>query len=591
MMPTKSDMAKYIKNYKFHSLYIKNMLSLLLLIFVPLIGVVSLTYFSYQNIRRNEINAQNEGYIVKVSADMDMVIKEAKSLLIYLGYHTDVQLFMYTDAAGEDIYYQLQNIYELLKIPVLSKEYVSSIYIYSPKISKVITHLSVWDYERFTDKPCIENYIAQEDKATGQWLALSESNKKRNGEKQLSVYFNMNLGPQYGGVCVMNIDLKELGKALNFSPDEQIWITDGQTILYATDTEAIGQPVDIIQNYSALLRDHSFIDSENIQRMKTSENTGLSVISQFSLNDHTDQLNRIRNFLILSILLMILVTVVLFFIIAVKIFAPIKMIMSTIEENQNQLQDLLYGENQILAEQNELQYIVNYIKKTVSTNKNIENELSERVRLLKKAQAVALQSQINPHFFNNTLETINWMAIRLLGGENDISHMAGALSTMLRMALENTDTIIPFRSELEHAQTYIEIQQKRYENKFDMVWEISEALADAKTIKILLQPIIENAIYHGIKPLTNKGIIRVSANVINAVVHVSVYDNGLGISPARQKELNRLVQSGIIHESAHIGLANVGQRIRLYFGEGYGLTIASEENAYTQVTVTFPLIT
>ena len=97
---------------------------------------------------------------------------------------------------------------------------------------------------------------------------------------------------------------------------------------------------------------------------------------------------------------------------------------------------------------------------------------------MKKAQAVALQSQINPHFLNNILETINWTAIELLGGRNEISAMAGSLSRMLRMTLENSDTVVSVRTEIQHCRYYLDIQKRRYEDKFDVVWEIPDEAYD-----------------------------------------------------------------------------------------------------------------
>jgi len=258
---------------------------------------------------------------------------------------------------------------------------------------------------------------------------------------------------------------------------------------------------------------------------------------------------------------MILITIGLGTFISIRIFSPIGTIFSSIEQYIN----VLFGEDVILKEKDELMYILNSIQKTVNKKKDIDEELAERVRLLKKAQSVALQSQINPHFFNNTLDTINWMAIGLLGGKNEISEMTNALSRMLRMSLENTDTIIPFRSEIDHCMTYLEIQKKRYEDNFE-------------------------AIYHGIKHLSNKGMITVTGQVVENTIEISVEDNGLGLTAEELKDINFNMQSQMIKESEHIGVTNVNQRLKLYFGEEYGVQIDSKEGIGTKVTVRFPYI-
>lgn len=583
MMKFKFRISKYVKNYKFNSIFIKNLAALFLLIIIPLIGVVTITFYAYDNIQKSEIKAHNEGYITQLSDNIDKIIKEAKSQLIYIGFNPDVELFMYSTPSSENSLYNIKNIYEVIRMPIISKDYISSIYIYSPKIGKVITTEGIANYDNFIDKACIEKYINRKEKSTGQSLLLTDDTRANYKQKQLSVYYDINLGPQNSGIAVMNINLKKLGR-ISDGVSDHFYITDDSQILFSSNLDEIGQPVGTIEDYNKLLSNKGYIDKRNSVAVKTSADTGLNVISYFNFEIYQEKLIGIRNFMFVFVFGMIIVSVVLCFIISVKIFNPIKKIMSTIEENRA----VLLGEDDIFSEQNELKYIVKSIEKTVDKNKNIEDELAERIRLLKKAQSVALQSQINPHFFNNTLETINWMAIGILGSENDISTMASALSNMLRIALENTDTIIPFKDELEHAKLYIEIQKKRYEDKFDIVWNIDNEILDCKTIKIVLQPIIENAIYHGIKPLTNKGIINVRGQVIEDIVRITVTDNGLGISPGEVTELNELMKSEAIKESKHIGLTNVNQRLKLYFGDEYGLEIASKENIETQVTIKLP---
>ncbi|SHK84635.1 two-component system, sensor histidine kinase YesM [Anaerocolumna jejuensis DSM 15929] len=585
MMKYKQLFHKYIKNYRFNSIFFKNLVSLIPLIIIPIIGIITILFYAYGNIQKNEIKAYNEEYITKLSGDVDRIIKEAGSQLAIIGFNSTTQLFMYTSGNDSVIWSNSSFLTDLIKFPVIGKDYVNSVYLYSPRSGKVVTMSGIVNYDNFTDKACIEEYINHDNIKASQWFALTDMVKKGVKVKQLSVYNNIYLGSLNSGVAVMNLNLTELGKMLAGGNDH-FYIIDNEQILYSRNQDEIGKSVEIIPNYKRLLKNEGYFDKETSISLKTSKDTGIKVITYFDFEVYRSKLIGIRNFMFLFVLVMTIIIVILCFVISVRIFNPIKTIMSTIEENKA----ALFGDDDILNEQNELKYIVNSIKKTINKNRNIEEELTERVRLLKKAQSVALQSQINPHFFNNTLETINWMAIGLFGGENDISNMAGALSSMLRMALENTDTIIPLRDELEHSKLYIEIQKKRYEDKFNIVWDMPEELLDCKTIKIVLQPIIENAIYHGIKPLTNKGMITVSGRIIAGDVEITVKDNGLGISPSEVYGLNQSMKSEVIKESRHIGLINVNQRLKLYFGEEYGLKIESIQNIKTEVIMKFPVI-
>lgn len=269
-----------------------------------------------------------------------------------------------------------------------------------------------------------------------------------------------------------------------------------------------------------------------------------------------------------------------------RIFQPIQLILREIEKNSLTLSQ---SSDQI-PEKNELHYILKSIQRSAHNTQTIESQLAERIRLLKQAQSVALQSQINPHFLNNTLETINWLAIDELGPENDISEMMEHLSAMFRMTLEDTGIVIPIQTEMEHAWHYIQIQKIRYGDRFDLEWKISEQLYPYKTIRIVLQPLIENAIYHGIKRMQGKGKIIVGGKLENELVHLWVEDNGPGMTPEELERLKQNMNSEDIHASRHIGTANVNQRIRLYFGENYGVVVQSTLGQGCRFEVIFPAI-
>lgn len=218
----------------------------------------------------------------------------------------------------------------------------------------------------------------------------------------------------------------------------------------------------------------------------------------------------------------------------------------------------------------------------------MEEELAFRIKLMKKAQAVALQSQINPHFINNTLETINWMAVAKLGMGNDVSEMLNCLSQILRFSLGDSDTYVTLREELEYVKKYLFIQQKRLKNGFDVVWQIAEDTYDCKVIKILIQPVIENAIKYGIKPYQDKGTLMISAQKQDDKLCIVVKDSGMGLTKEEVTEINQSIKKQVIKESNHIGLSNVNQRIILSFGEAYGVVVDSAINGGTRVMLTLP---
>lgn len=232
-------------------------------------------------------------------------------------------------------------------------------------------------------------------------------------------------------------------------------------------------------------------------------------------------------------------------------------------------------------------FVLDSIRGMSLKNEQITEELSHRVALLKQAQSVALQSQINPHFLHNTLDSISWATMRLTGGKNEASVMLSKLAQILRYSLDDADTLVPLRKELDNTRIYLELQELRYKNCFSVEWDIQETVLDSQVIKIMLQPIVENAIQHGLKQFGKDGVIRISAREQNGLLQVTIWNNGVSIQPDRLATIQAALHSDMIKQRENIGIVNVHQRIRLFYGDEYGLEISSGEG--TWVTLNLPL--
>ena len=573
---------KYIDDYKFKSIFIRNTLLLILLIMLPLSGLSFLAYYAYGNLQKNEMRAISEKTTFDYYKDWQRILKEAKTELGYLGYNTNSELFMYDTAELRQLNYKIRNIQELILLPILTREYVDSIYLYSNKSGKVITVEGVSDYDMFHAKVYMDRYIADQTPE----IQVTENTAGTHPKRQISVFQEVSYGTKPNGLVVMNLDVSDLRKMFGAPESVRMYLTDGSIILYAGEAALVGESVQSIAGYEHVR--HGEVNlwrNLGICSMMT-EKGNLEIITFTDMTGYRDQLSTVRTSMFLFLAFVTFLTVLLSVLVSVRIFRPIGEIVASLRKYQN----VLVGDEEPFQEKNELEYILQSIQKTVHVKRDIDQELADRVRLLKKAQAVALQSQINPHFMNNTLETVNWTAISLLGGRNEISEITGALSKMLRMALEDTDTIIPIGREIEHCMYYLKIQETRYEDKFEAVWNIPPEIARCKTIRIILQPIVENAIYHGIKPLSNKGKITISGEFCGNDVVLEVADNGLGMTKEELEELRGNMRSDMIKESRHIGVANVNQRLKLYFGEEYGVFIESGEGMGTTVRICFPKI-
>lgn len=205
----------------------------------------------------------------------------------------------------------------------------------------------------------------------------------------------------------------------------------------------------------------------------------------------------------------------------------------------------------------------------------------------RKAELKALQAQINPHFLYNTLNTITWQAADQ--GADEISILSNSLGKFFRLSLSKGAEVIPVRDEAEHVKSYLSIQEIRYADKMTYDIDIPEEILEKRILKLVLQPLVENAIYHGIKPKEGMGHIKIRAALTEAsVIRFVVEDDGMGIPPEKLTAINYGLKEAITDYRDGYGIYNVNERIRLYYGRDYGLCYESGEGHYTRAILTVP---
>jgi two-component system sensor histidine kinase YesM len=214
-----------------------------------------------------------------------------------------------------------------------------------------------------------------------------------------------------------------------------------------------------------------------------------------------------------------------------------------------------------------------------------EEAIEKQVRI-KNAEYRALQSQINSHFIFNTLNSIRWMAI-VIDADN-IKKVIDALSRLLKNSTNRTGSFIKIGEEVSNLEDYIYIQKLAYRNKFSIIWKMDKKIIDLYCEKFILQPVLENAIFHGIEPKVGFGSITISGKEKNGNVVFCIEDDGVGIT---KKEIER-IQEGKEQKKGFcgIGIENVNQRLKSQFGKEYGISFESEYGKYTRAFITCPII-
>ena len=219
-------------------------------------------------------------------------------------------------------------------------------------------------------------------------------------------------------------------------------------------------------------------------------------------------------------------------------------------------------------------------------------ELIEEVYVLnirkKQAELDALQGQINPHFIYNTLETIRMLSV--LHGVKELAEISRIFGKLLRYSVNCEGELVSVRDELNHLENYIYLQNKRFSNKFVLEIDVQDAHKEFQTIKLIFQPIVENAILHGLENKKGQGKITITSEETKEFTIFKIGDNGNGINADALHELVREmhVSNPAIQSKKHIGLRNVNERIKLYFGEKYGLDVESELGVGTAITLKLP---
>lgn len=208
----------------------------------------------------------------------------------------------------------------------------------------------------------------------------------------------------------------------------------------------------------------------------------------------------------------------------------------------------------------------------------------------RKSDLKALQAQINPHFLYNTLDSIIWMAE--MQQHAQVVQMTSALSKLMRISISKGREFITVADEIAHVQSYLTIEQMRYRDKYETVLDIDPDILEETILKITLQPLVENAIYHGIKEADHKGTIRITGRRVDKLIEFTVSDDGVGMSEQKLREISSLSvedEDRLSLKSSHgMGVRNVHARIKLYFGPEYGLRIESRIGEGTTVTVLIP---
>lgn len=570
-MKSKYSAAECFRNYRFHSIFWKNLMLISCVVLLPFLCTLLISTYTYDELQRNETQSYSNELVTRVSMDVSSLFEGAAGTSIQIAFDENVQSYIRGYATAN----RVLDTANYLSVIRLFKDEIDNIYIFSSYNNTIVSPSGRRAYNYFEDKSSIDQWDSSGEIVQIRYLPASDD---ADTDDRLAFYFR----PGYAreertGCIVISYNLEELKSKFDYGDDVKMMILHKGQVIFDTTGWLLGE---CIADYQTLMA----AEGNNLAAHKGLGQYGLEVIVHVDSQPLHEKLENIRLTTVVLMSGALLATVLVVFYISRKIFDPISDLLALLEENQ------LPQEDDLIQTKDEIGYIRLLMNTTISKNKDIEEELSRRIKLLKKAQAVALQAQINPHFMYNTIDTINWMAIKKIGKGNEVSQMLNMLSQLLRYSLGNTDTFVTLEEEINYAKKYLLVQQIRCNYEFDVYWDIPEELGKCSVIKMILQPVVENAIKYGIKPFGDGGSLQIRALRVNDTIRIFVSDSGFGLTQEETAEINRVINSQVIKESDHIGLSNVNQRINLMFGDQYGVTVSSKINEGTTVELTIPYL-
>lgn len=576
-----------MKHRRFISIQYKMIIFSFSLILIVLLIFGSIVYEKSRSIVRDKVSLSNLNTVSQIGSNIDIIMQDIHDISLFLIQSEDVRRYLKLKKNGNiDELYSLQsNIQDALLNLTSSKMYIDNIYIQgfngmnfslqrfrssvSDERVAQIVKLKGKDYWSFnqvqSNNGTIKNYIAME-RAINDIDNVSHSLgvlKIEVGENILSSIFRERLSNSQGQYYLLDRSNK---------------------IISALDTSKIGVQIDseLITNYSFKDQRGSFTvsvgDTRYLATYYRLPREGWLLIGLEPLHIMLQENNVIFNVILTAAIVSVIICVFAISIFSVRLLGPLgkmRLMMKKIEIEDFNVQLPVKGNDEIAL-------LGQSFNKMSARLRELIHEVYTFQLRQKEAELKSLQAQINPHFLYNTMDMIYWMARMEKAFET--SRLVEATSKLFRLSLNSGQEITSVRNEVEHIRNYIVIQQKRYEDAIEFSLDVDDSLLHFMTIKLILQPLVENAIYHGIEKAGGKGTVRIRVYGDGDDLIYQVQDDGAGMDP---EEINRLLISPE-KENRGFGIKNVNDRIQLYFGDSYGLSFAWSPETGTVVTAKQP---
>lgn len=586
---------QYINTSLKRKFFRKNLLSILIPCLIPLLILGSLSIIISDQYIQQEAERNQENMLNQFNELIQIIASEVDSLSLSFDKEPKIAAKLKTILTKTGYSYEeLETLFYLkniIEVPANSKPYIHSIYVYHDNEDGrfLSSREGLVQLPSFYDTSWYPNYNSQKNATdiVSEVRDIRQFASEEPSTKVVSLYKQLNMGGSVAsnGVIVVNILPAYFEKyygAISEVPDRSFYITD-------KDDQIIMQSE--VPKVAALIPSLNLKESSEIVQInegnlhiaaKKTNRLGWNLISVIQ----KQALYRLPLTLIVTITVLSLVSIIICSMVAIwltrKNYRQVHGIIHILESADStdpterapdRIQDIY-------------ELIIKNIVETFVEQKYLKVQLSERKYKMQALEFKALQSQINPHFLYNTLNSIYWKSFQLSNSPNVACHMIELLSEILQYSLDTSAETVTLGEEISHIRSYVEIQQMRYKERFEVIWDGVELFEDCEAIKFSLQPLIENSIQYGMEARSFLRI-KVKFRMKDSFLKVTVIDNGPGIDEDRL----RLLRSSLTLEAeltGHLGLSNTNKRLVLRYGESCGIKLQSKKGISTAVTVVFP---
>lgn len=575
----------YIKNYKFRSILVRNFACVIVFATVPLLVTIYRNYINFSQEMNLRMEENNKDLLLKSTAVIDNILKDILAITENMPYLPECRYLYEQDSTDARYKIYAEQMMENIREYERHYSYVKSIYLYSSLNQLVLDSRGLFPVKEFSDR--------------GKWYDIY---------KRFPMYCPYTLTgddaeimfgvPLFGenqdlaGLIVVNVDMKTLGNLLEWeevSSARNFFILDinGQ-IMYCNNGNYLSETQ--LQFYEHMIGDArkqegSMIEKKNSNVVTVSnssyESWEYALVTELPL--YTEEMTKLRSFLIGSVITGILPGLFAAYLITLITYQPVKKILQVIDQPKEN-----HSEQTI---SNEVLYITSNILNTIDKKEKMQDELEKRIQSLRIAQSLALQFQVDPHFLYNTLDIIKWISVEDMGKGNRTSKLLSKVARLYRIALESDNMVLTLRREIEFLKLYIDVLDIRYSGKIHYEWQVDESLYDCQIIKLCIQPVVENAVKHGLKPRMYEGSIWIRAERKDHKLNITVENDGEEMTVSEIAAMNATLKKRNGFPNAKVGLLNINERIKLLYGLDYGVEIGRREGGFRgmKVVLTFPL--